>query len=640
MNTRYLSEEERARAALALIPAEDYMTWVDMAFALKQGFGEAGFDIWDEWSRTAHNYSERAARVTWRSAGESGGKTLASLFWLAQQHGFDVRGSRAAMDPADRSRMLPMRPSMDRAQHDARVEVRVRARQATVAREARGIWKWARPVGPRHPYLERKQVRPVPTLRELEAEELHALLGYAPRSAGEPLTGRVLVVPVRIGDTLSTLELIDADGRKSALAGGAKSGGYWVAEPDRFRDGAVTPMLIGEGVATALAAWQATGWFSVAALSSGNLRAVAARWRGRYPDAEMLVLADLGAGYEQAKQAALGTSSLLAEPRFAPGARIAGEVPTDFDDMAVLSGFGVVGELLRESLYGVPRPDAARGEADGQPAIAQGSDDALNEGDGLKEDHAMGNVKEKLVGDGEASGRHRTSRRRASSPDTPEPAPSEPAPQETPASAAGQALSPPREPDRREADAPRSEPPPARAAGAAARRQVGEPLYGLDEVPGEVKALAQHRFGAQIRMATPRENGGPYRGEVFSTEHYLIQEVSTRSVVFHAKANMEFVSDRLRWMDENQRLNGAEVQVGYDGTDGKVYPWDRARDILERTVASLKKSAREVGFGNDLDATLDQLQATSWTRVREARAVALAQSKERAGREQEQGQQR
>lgn len=627
MNTRYLTEEERARAALAMIPAEDYATWVDMAFALKQGFGEAGFDIWDEWSRTAHNYSERAARVTWRSAGESGGKTLASLFWLAQQHGFDVRGSRAAMDPAERLRMSSTRPSMDRAQQAGSVAARARARQTAVAREALAILKWARPVGPGHPYLERKQVRSVPTLRELEAEELHALLGYAPRSAEELLTGRVLVVPVRIGDTLSTLELIDAEGRKSALAGGAKSGGYWVVEPDRFRDGVVTPILIAEGVATALAAWQATGWFSVAALSSGNLRPVAAMWRGRYPEAEMLVLADLGAGYEHAKQAALGTSSLLAEPRFVPQARIAGDVPTDFDDMAVLSGLGVVGELLRESLYGAPQRDAAPGEADGRAVIAQGSDHAL------KEDHAMGNVKEKLVGDGEVSGRRRTSRRRPSSPDTPEPAP-----QETPAPAAGQALSQPLEPDRRESDVPRAEPPPAHAAGASARRQVGEPLYGLDEVPGEIKALAQHRFGAQIRMATPRENGGPYRGEVFNTEHYMIQEVSTRSVVFHAKANVEFVSDRLRWMDENQRLNGAEVQVGYDGTHGKVYPWDRARDLLERTVASLKKSAREVGFGNDLDATLDQLQATSWTRVREARAAALAQSKERAGREQEQGQ--
>lgn len=644
MNMRYLSEEERACAALAMIPAQDYATWVDMAFALKQGFGEAGFPIWDEWSRTAHNYSERAARVTWRSAGESGGKTLASLFWLAKQHGFDVSGSRAAMNPAERLRMSPPRPAVDRAGQDGRVEARVCARQAAVAREALAIWQWARPVGPRHPYLERKQVRAIPTLRELEAEELHALLGYAPRSAEEPLTGRVLVVPVRIGDTLSTLELIDADGRKSALAGGAKSGGCWVVEPDPFRDGAVTPILIAEGVATAMATWQATGWFSVAALSSGNLRPVAAMWRGRYPGAEILVLADLGAGYEQAKQAALGTSSLLAGPRFAPQARIAGDVPTDFDDMAVLSGLRAVGELLRESLYGAPQRDIAGGEAGGLALVAQGSRHAPKESPALKEGDAMGNVKEKLVGDGEVSDRHRTSRRRSSSPDpdTPAPAPSEPAPRGTLAPAAGQALSQPPELDRREADAPGAAAPPAHAAGASARRQVGEPLYGLDEVPGEIKALAQHRFGAQIRMATPRENGGPYRGEVFNTEHYLIQEVSTRSVVFHAKANVEFVSDRLRWMDENQRLNGAEVQLGYDGAHGKVYPWDRARDLLERTVASLKKSAREMGFGNDLDATLDQLQAASWTRVREARAAALAQSKERAGREQEQapGQQR
>jgi putative DNA primase/helicase len=277
------------------------------------------------------------------------------------------------------------------------------------------------------------------------------------------------------------------------------------------------------------------------------------------------------------------------------------------------------------------------GEDTGQAVGANGSDDVLKEDHALKEGDAMGNVKEKLVGGAAVSGRRRTSRRRAGSADTPEPALSQPAREETPAPAAGQALSQPPETEQRESDAPRDEPPPSRAAGAPARRQVGEPLYGLDKVPGEIKALAQHRFGAQIRMATPRENGGPYRGEVFSTEHYLIQEVSMRSVVFHAKANVEFVSDRLRWMHENQRLNGAELQVGYDGAQGKVYPWDRARDLLERTVASLKKSAREVGFGNDLDATLDQLQATSWSRVREARAVALAQSRAGGGREQEQG---
>ena len=94
MNAPYVDETNRVRAALAVIPADDYATWVDMAFAVRQGLGDAGFEIWDEWSRSAQNYNERAARTTWRSARASGGKTLASLFWLAQQHGFDVKASR------------------------------------------------------------------------------------------------------------------------------------------------------------------------------------------------------------------------------------------------------------------------------------------------------------------------------------------------------------------------------------------------------------------------------------------------------------------------------------------------------------------------------------------------------------------
>src|SRR5471032_162900 len=91
MSSVNVGETARVRAALSVIPAHDYGTWVDMAFALKHGFGDAGFEIWDEWSRTAGNYTERSVRTTWRSAKASGGKNLASLFWLARQHGFDLK---------------------------------------------------------------------------------------------------------------------------------------------------------------------------------------------------------------------------------------------------------------------------------------------------------------------------------------------------------------------------------------------------------------------------------------------------------------------------------------------------------------------------------------------------------------------
>lgn len=602
MSTPHVDETARVRAALAMIPAEDYGTWVDMAFALKHGLGDAGFEIWDEWSRTAGNYDERAARTTWRSVKESGGKTLASLFWLARQHGFDLKRGRY---PDQMATALVAGP--DVLERRAREAARQQARHAAAAREAQEIWQWARPVGPEHRYLVRKGLDPVQTLRELEALELRALLGYAPASEERPLSGRVLVVPVWIGSAVSTLELIDEAGNKSSLAGGVKKGGYWIAGRVPVAGGQAVPILIGEGMATMLSAHCATGWVALAALSSGNLPPVAESVREQFPDADIVVLGELGPGEAKARQAADASRARVVSPVFAGDARIDDKVPTDFNDMAVLSGLDRVGERLREV---VGRDDAR--VVDGTGSLA-GTANGREPHEPMED--RMGNVKEKLVNAGDD-----TPRRRASKPTTPPEVPE-------PVTASAEA-----QPTRERSTAvpaggtPAAEP----RRFAPTRPPVGEPLFAVADVPDEVRALAEHRFGSPLRMGTPRENGGPYRGEVFNTDHYLIQEVATRSVVFHPKRQMEFVSERLRWMDENARLNGSELQVGYEGDRPKVYPWDRARDLLDRTVGSLKKSARELNFSPNLEGMLDQLQARSWARIRESRTAALEQSKERS----------
>jgi putative DNA primase/helicase len=608
MSSVNVDETARVRAALSVIPAHDYVTWVDMAFALKHGFGDAGFEIWDEWSRTAGNYNERTARTTWRSAKESGGKTLASLFWLARQHGFDLK----CMHYPDRM-TASLAPNPDVLERRAHEEARQHARHAAVAREAQETWQWARPVGPEHPYLVRKHLEATRSLRELEALELQVLLGYVPASEKQPLMGRVLLVPCWIGEAISTLELIDEHGRKSSLAGGVKRGGYWIAGSTPADGELNSPILIGEGMATVLSAHRSTGWVALAALSSGTLPQVAGIVRNRYPDADLVVLGDLGPGEAKARQAAKEALARLALPAFSTGAQIDDKPPTDFNDMAVLSGLAHVADRLREIAF-----SNAESAVEGLESIAfMAADEMLDE----PKEEMMSRVKETLVNDTESGSRRRSAKRgtpqQADLPESHVPT-SEPGKAEHPV--AGPSASPPT------ADAP--------AAGAlrpmSTRPPVGEPLFALADVPKEVRALAEHRFGTPLRMGTPRENGGPYKGEVFNTEHYLIQEVATRSVVFHPKEQMEFVSDRLRWMDENTRLNGSELQIGYDGDRPKVYPWDRARDLLERTVGSLKKSARELNFSSNLEGMLDQLQARSWARVREARAAALEQSKERA----------
>ncbi|WP_175779714.1 PriCT-2 domain-containing protein [Burkholderia anthina] len=605
MTTPYVRDVDRARAALAVIPADDYQTWVDMAFALKQGFGDEGFEIWDAWSRTAANYDERAARTTWRSAGASGGKTLATLFWQARQHGFDLK---RANYPDRMTAVLAASPEV--LAERAREEAQLQARHAAVAHEAASIWQWARPVGPEHPYLVRKHLDPAYTLRELDALELRALLGYLPVSEELPLNGRVLVVPVWNG-SISTLELIDEHGRKSSLAGGAKRGGYWTTEPIWVPASAPSRVLIAEGMATALAASRATGWFATAALSSGNLGPVALSLREQYPATELILLGELGSGEAQARRAAQDARAHLVWPRFAADARIHDMVPNDFSDMVVLSGFEAVGEYLRAVVRSVVK-------ADGQSEISTESGVTVVEVNEHKEGGKMSNVKEKLLAEDDGTSRRRPSKRGAPKQATPEVSATDSA-----SGSASPAVDSP--PNVLPVAVPSAADPPRFAS---TRPSIGEPLFGAGDVPNEVKALAEHRFGSPLKMGTPRENGGPYRGEVFNTEHYLIQQVATRSVVFHRKDQMTFVSERLKWMDENSRLNGSELQVGYDGDQAKVYPWDRARDLLERMVGSLKKSARELNYSPNLEAMLDQLQARSWTRIREARAAALEKSRE------------
>src|SRR5262249_20282792 len=47
------AEEARLRSALAAIPADDRDMWRDMGAALHSlGWGEKGFEIWTDWSRT------------------------------------------------------------------------------------------------------------------------------------------------------------------------------------------------------------------------------------------------------------------------------------------------------------------------------------------------------------------------------------------------------------------------------------------------------------------------------------------------------------------------------------------------------------------------------------------------------------
>lgn len=319
---------ERVRSALAHVPPHDRDIWLRMGMAVKSELGEEGFSVWDEWSQADETYNDGDARAVWRSISPNGKVSAGTLFHAARANGW--KGDSQPVQPPPAELQQRQRAAAARLARDA---AECAAERAGTAVKAAAIWKAARPATEDHPYLARKQVSPGPTLREIDAEAARSILAYMPKSGDLSLSGRLVVVPVKQGDKLSTVELIDETGRKAALAGrGSKSGGYWAAQAMPDSPGT---LLIAEGVATALTCLQATGFPVIAALSAVNLEPVARQMREHFPAADLVVVADLEKGkpeaHPRAVTAARAVGCRLAVPDFGDSRP---ETATDFNDLA------------------------------------------------------------------------------------------------------------------------------------------------------------------------------------------------------------------------------------------------------------------------------------------------------------------
>ena len=72
---------------LSAIDAHDRDDWRKVGMAIKSHLGDAGWTLFDDWSKTADNYNASAVRSTWRSCRGSGYK-IGTLVYLAKQNGW------------------------------------------------------------------------------------------------------------------------------------------------------------------------------------------------------------------------------------------------------------------------------------------------------------------------------------------------------------------------------------------------------------------------------------------------------------------------------------------------------------------------------------------------------------------------
>jgi putative DNA primase/helicase len=280
------NEIDRVREALRFIPVGGHEERVRVAFMLKSELGEDGRDLWDEWR------GDRGADESdsvWRSADSVGPLRIGSLFHVAKQNGWN---SSQAFTPLSQDEIRE-RDRIARQRAAAAEAETTREREET-AKKAQAVLSKANIAKPENPYLLAKGISPVATLREIEASDIAAVLGYIPKSGGEALEGRLLVVPVKQGNGISTLELIDGKNVKQRwLVAVLRRVAIGLPRGFPTEMGAGVTLLIGEGVATVLSCSEATKHIGVAALSAGNLLAVTEGMRKRYPSAELVVLSDL-----------------------------------------------------------------------------------------------------------------------------------------------------------------------------------------------------------------------------------------------------------------------------------------------------------------------------------------------------------
>jgi putative DNA primase/helicase len=273
--------------------------------AIKAEMGESGFDLWDDWSQTAGNYNAQAACAVWKSC-KGSGVTMGTLFHEAKANGWVDNDKHAK--PSREQLQARQRAMEDRLTADG---IEREKAQQQAARKAG--WIMHQTVLEQHAYLQSKGWPDAkgPVWWPDEKQNL-------------------LCIPMRVGDNLVGVQMIDREGGKRYLTGQRTSEAeYLISNNGR---GAVDWFV--EGYATGLSLRECLQALRMRyrihiTFSAGNLVKVAALHDGGFVVADK---DDSGTGERVAVQTGL--------PYFLPDAG-------DFNDLHKRDGTFRTSQALR-----------------------------------------------------------------------------------------------------------------------------------------------------------------------------------------------------------------------------------------------------------------------------------------------------
>ncbi|MEY4751377.1 MAG: primase TraC [Pseudomonadota bacterium] len=365
---------ELVREALSFIPPDiGHDERARVAFAVFDGIGDAGADLWLDWAGRRGNPDPGEDRATWRSAGKPGPVKVGTLFGMAKDRGFrfpEAGADAPAPDPA-----ALVAAAAERARKRQADEAHHRERADRAARDARDLWADARVPDDAgaSPYLTRKGVgahgvRVLPDGALLvpmhdDAGELQNVQRIAPaRPAGDAPEKRFMPGGRKTG----LFHLIGMPAGAAASTPGADTG--------TDADTGPPVLLLGEGYATCASLHEATGRPVAVCFDAGNLKPCAVALRGLFPDTLLLVCGD----DDSSTEARTGTNPGRVKAAAAARAGATDTGPTacvfpaglpeggsDFNDLAAHAGADAVRTLVEDAIGAAIAAHCAAPAADG-----------------------------------------------------------------------------------------------------------------------------------------------------------------------------------------------------------------------------------------------------------------------------------
>ena len=153
--------EDDVSSALNYISGDDREMWILMGCAIKNEFGDGGFDLWDSWSSAQAGYNKKQIMTDWKaikSFGNNGSSvSIATLFKLAIDGGYQQRAlneEEKHQRQAQAAARAKQRDIDEQGQREHDEKFRLAAASMAIK-----IWRSTQQSGI-SPYLEKKQVKP------------------------------------------------------------------------------------------------------------------------------------------------------------------------------------------------------------------------------------------------------------------------------------------------------------------------------------------------------------------------------------------------------------------------------------------------------------------------------------------------